>query len=218
MAERGSKLAWQTVGASLVAPIVVFLAVLLVRLEVIDLATGVDLLTLRIAQTIAWGALALAVISLVFARRDWPRMGGAALGALAIALVTVGTFAYVQMTSPGAGPNDVTTNVEDPPPAGVASAGGAPAACPGLEAVPSQLALEQAAPALRAADFRVSNARLFEARGSHDGFWFGRGHEAVVRIRPGRTDVRVTATDDRPDGGATCRLAAAIVSELQAAR
>lgn len=217
MAERENRRGWQGVGASLVAPIVVFLAVLLVRLGAIDLATGVDLLTLRIAQTIAWGALALAVISLVFARRDWPRRGRAAVAALAIAVVTVGAFVYVRMASPGAGPNDVTTNVEDPPPSGIASAGD-PAPCPGLEAVPTQLALEQAAPALQAAGFRVSNARLFEARGSHEGFWFGRRHEAVVRIRPGRTDVRVTATDDRSDGGATCRLAVEVVRALQAAR
>jgi hypothetical protein len=38
----------------------------------------------------------------------------------------------------------------------------------------------------------------------------------VVRIRPGRTDIRVAARDPRPDGGAACRLMEKIVTALEA--
>ena len=39
--------------------------------------------------------------------------------------------------------------------------------------------------------------------------------EDDVRIRPGRTDIRVAARDSRPDGGATCRLMNRIVTALE---
>ena len=72
---------------------------------------------------------------------------------------------------------------------------------------------QQAASALADAGFVVTRATTFEVEGVHQGAWFGFVTDAVVRIRPGRTDVRVAARDARPDGGAACRLAARIVGE-----
>ena len=69
--------------------------------------------------------------------------------------------------------------------------------------------------ALKEAGFEVAGIGVGRADGSHDSFWFGFTHDAVVRIRPGRTDVRVTARDDRDDGGEACRLATKIVEVLQ---
>ena len=64
----------------------------------------------------------------------------------------------------------------------------------------------------------ADGAATFEVEGVHEGAWFGFPYDAVVRIRPGRTDVRVVARDPRPDGGATCRLTAKIVANLEAQR
>jgi hypothetical protein len=52
--------------------------------------------------------------------------------------------------------------------------------------------------------------------GERRGFWFGLGHDAVVRIRPGRTDVRVTARTARAQGDEACRRAAAVARGLAA--
>ena len=66
------------------------------------------------------------------------------------------------------------------------------------------------------AGFDVLGSGVGRADGVRTGFWFGFQYDAVVRIRPGRTDVRVTAREDRPDGGEACRLAQAILAEIQA--
>ena len=81
----------------------------------------------------------------------------------------------------------------------------------------TQVAPAEATAALQAAGFTVTENQLFRARGVRDGFWFGMGHEAVIRIRPDRTDVRVVARYDHTDGGATCRIAAQLIAELQPA-
>ena len=66
--------------------------------------------------------------------------------------------------------------------------------------------------------FPVVRATTFEVEGVHEGAWFGFAHDAVVRIRPGRTDIRVAARDrTRPDGGAACRLAGKLADALEAA-
>ena len=53
------------------------------------------------------------------------------------------------------------------------------------------------------------NSRLFDRQMTRDD---------DLRIRPGRTDIRVAARNSRPDGGATCRLAAKITRNLEAGR
>ena len=53
------------------------------------------------------------------------------------------------------------------------------------------------------------------ADGTRQGFWFGFTYDATIRIRPGRTDVRVAAREGRPDGEEACRLTKLIISKLQ---
>ena len=76
-----------------------------------------------------------------------------------------------------------------------------------------QVAPQVAGWALQEAGFTVLGSGVARADGERDGFWFGFGHDAVIRIRPGRTDIRVAARDDRPHAGEACRLATRI-SEL----
>jgi hypothetical protein len=70
-------------------------------------------------------------------------------------------------------------------------------------------------PALVDAGFPIVRASTFEVEGVLEGAWFGFAYDAVVRIRPGRTDIRVADRDPRPNGGATCRLMDKIVTALE---
>ena len=206
----------------LAAPLLVFVAVMGTRFGLWSVDIGRDLLTLRIGRWLALAGLAAAVLGLLLALRDLRRLGLIAGLSLLIALTTVGLFVRQQSQLAVAGPLDATTAPSDAPgfnadTAGLRAALGAPdapAACPGLAAVAS----ETATAALEGAGFTVRKAGLFQSEGLHDGFWFGLRHDAVVRIRPGRTDVRVAARDGRPQGAAACRLAREIVAGLQAGR
>jgi hypothetical protein len=210
----------------LAAPLLVFVAVMGTRFGLWSVDIGRDLLTLRIGRWLALAGLAAAVLGLLLALRDLRRLGLIAGLSLLIALTTVGLFVRQQSQLAVAGPLDATTAPSDAPgfnadTAGLRAALGAPdapAACPGLAAVPTQVASETATAALEGAGFTVRKAGLFQSEGLHDGFWFGLRHDAVVRIRPGRTDVRVAARDGRPQGAAACRLAREIVAGLQAGR
>ena len=80
----------------------------------------------------------------------------------------------------------------------------------------TQVAPASAVWALQEAGFSVQGrVNVGRAAGSHRGFWFGTVHDAVIRIRPGRTDVRVAARDDRAHGGEACRLATRISTALR---
>lgn len=92
-----------------------------------------------------------------------------------------------------------------------------PGTCEGLAAIETQLLPEAAAWALQEEGFSITKAGLFEVEASREGFWFGRRYDAVVRIRPGRTDLRLAAAGDRADGGAVCRQALALAKRLQPA-
>ena len=202
-------------GLAVAAPLMTFIALLLTRNGIVSLDVGLDVLTLRVAQVVAWFALGFAVLSLAMSLQQFRR-----LGLISIAIVTVCALVsaafFVQSRSIAVpGPLDVSTDLTEPP--AVPGATDAPVACPGVQAVMTQVAPEKATEALQAAGFSVTESQLFRSRGVRDGFWFGMGHEAVVRIRPGRTDVRVVARYDHTDGGATCKVAARLVTALQAA-
>jgi hypothetical protein len=119
--------------------------------------------------------------------------------------------------------NDVTTDAGEPPAfsrAVLAMRGGQggatpSVACPDLVSVPRQVAPETAAAALEAAGFTPRGAAAFRADGSKEGFWFGLTHDAAIRIRPGRTDVRVAQREGVAVGDEACRLARAITDGLQ---
>jgi hypothetical protein len=91
-------------------------------------------------------------------------------------------------------------------------------ACPGALPVMRQIAPASAIQALEQAGFTLRGAGVARADGSREGFWFGVDHDAVIRIRPGRTDIRVAARDHRPHGGEACRMASRISEALRTSR
>ncbi len=201
------------------APLLVLVAAMLVRTGLAPIETGYDLLTLKIAWWLSFVAAAAGVLAAVLALRDLRRLGLIAAIALVAGLGTLGAFVWQKgRLASGVGEN-VSTDLADVPGFGTvrSDAGGGPvvggAACPGAQPVMTQIAPESAAWALQEAGFVLRRTGVARADGSRDGFWFGFTHDAVIRIRPGRTDIRVAARDGRPHGGEACRLASRI-SEL----
>ena len=210
----------------LAAPLLVFVAVIGTRFGLWSVDVGRDLLTLQVGRWLALAGLAAAVLAVVMALRDLRRLGAIAVVTLLVSLATVGLYVrqQAQLTAPA--PLDATSDPVDAPGYGPGTtelraalrSPDAPSACSGLTAVPTQVASETATTALEDAGFTVQKAGMFQSEGLHEGFWFGLRYDAVVRIRPGRTDVRVAARDGRPQGDAACRLARKIVDGLQAGR
>lgn len=210
---------------ALAAPLLVFVAALGIRAGVLDLDFGFGVLTLKAAWALAWLGAVAAVLAVVVAIRSPKRAGllacAAVLAAGATLVVFLLHFARAADRTTGF---DVSTNPADPPGysdqvrARRAAAGSdAPVkaeAC-AVAAVPSQVAPGVAAYGLQQAGFEVLGYGVARADGTRTGFWFGRTHDAVVRIRPGRTDVRVTARAGRYDDGEACRLTREIVAALQ---
>ena len=213
-------LPWLTALAA--APLVLIVAaVAATRFGGVDLAVAYDLLTWTVARILAWIGLAGALVAAILALRDLKGRGLYALAAVVLAGATVAGFVWRQGRDAPPAPQDVTTNVQEPPVFSRAAAlhrGSTPASCDAVVAVPSQVLAQQAASALVDAGFVVNRASTFEVEAAHQGAWFGFVNDAVVRIRPGRTDIRVAARDPRPDGGAACRLAARIAEGLSQAR
>jgi hypothetical protein len=210
---------------ALAAPLLVFVAAVGVRAGVVDLDFGFGVLTLKAGWALAWLGAVAAAVAVVVAIRS-PRAAalvaaGAVLAAGATLAVFLAHFAGAKDRTAGF---DVSTNPADPP--GYSdqvrarrAAAGADAAVTAedcaVAAVPSQVPPGVAAYALQQAGFEVPGFGVGRADGTRTGFWFGRTHDAVVRIRPARTDVRVTARDGRYDDGEACRLAREIVAGLQ---
>lgn len=202
-------------GLAVLAPLITFAAVLLTRNDIVSLDVGLDMLTLQVAQVVSWVALAFALVSLVLSLPQFGRLGLVSIAVVLVCGAISAAFFVQGQAISVTGPLDVSTDLTEPP--HISAARGAPVACPGVQSVMSQVAPEQATSALQGAGFSITESQLFRSRGVRDGFWFGMGHEAHIRIRPGRTDVRVVALYDHTDGGQTCRIAARIVAGLQAA-
>lgn len=210
-------LPWLTALAA--APVVLIVAAIAAtRFGGADLSISYDLLTWTVARILAWIGLAGALAAAVLALRDLKGRGLYALAALVLAGATVGGFVLRQGQDAAPNPRDVTTHVEEPPAFSRAAqhAGSTPQTCPDLSAIPTQVLAQQATSALVDAGFVITRATTFQVEAVHEGAWFGFVTDAVVRIRPGRTDIRVATRDARPDGGATCRLAAKIARNLEA--
>lgn len=144
----------------------------------------------------------------------------AATGAVLVSVLTLFAFARVLIGAQGASA-DVSTDFADPPgfPAELIALGapaGAPAAgsC-AVQAYPSQSAPGTAGYALQQADFTVASIGVGRAVGTHTGVWFGTTWDAAIRIRPGRTDIRVAAREPEQDRGEACRLATRIAQSLK---
>ncbi|OYX81127.1 MAG: hypothetical protein B7Y85_02965 [Brevundimonas sp. 32-68-21] len=159
----------------------------------VDRAVTYDLLTWTVARGLAWVGMAAALLVLALALRDLGRRWIFAVVALVLAGATLAVFLHQGQRLAQPSPRDISTNVAEPP------------------AYSRLSALHP----LVDAGFPIVRASTFEVEGVHEGAWFGFAYDAVVRIRPGRTDIRVTARDSRPDGGATCRLTNRIVTALE---
>lgn len=185
---------------------------------------GLDLLTFRIGRFLALAGVMAGLISVVLALRDLRRRGVLAAVTVLIAAGTLGGYLIQGARMQVAAPNDVTTDtaevpgfsrlIQDRRTAAGAAQPGVAATCDGVAFAPTQVTPEVAADALRAAGFRVIGAAPFRAEGTRVGSAFGLTHDAVIRIRPGRTDVRITARDDRAQGDQACRLLATVVRNL----
>lgn len=211
---------------SLAAPLLVLVAALLTRAGGLSLETGYDLLTMKIGWWLAIAGAAAALGAVVLAFRDVRGLGLMALAALVAGGATLGAYVWHNTRQIGAPPEDISTDLAEIPGFGdlrSARGNGGPRmtagveACPGALPVMKQIAPESAIWALEKAGFTIRGAGVARADGSREGFWFGFDHDAVIRIRPGRTDIRVAARDARSHGGDACRLATRISEALQPA-
>lgn len=209
---------------TLVTPAVVMAGVLGVRFGGWDLALGYDLLTLKVGRATAYVGLAAALAAAVLAKGDLARRGAWAGLAIIVAVTAIALYVIQDRRMAVVSPGDVTTSETEPPAfsrrvldrGGGRVAGQGPRVCEGVGSVPSQVAPETAAWALKQAGFEVLGYAAFRAEGTREGFFFGFTHDAVIRIRPGQTDVRVTARDGRPQGDQACRLMQRVVEGLRA--
>lgn len=209
------------------APLLVLIAAIGVRAGLWSLEMGWALLTLQVAWGLAWLGGAAALLALVLALKDLRRNGLFALLAVLIAGATLAGFVW-QKGRLAAGPVEhVSTDLEEIPGFGALEdrRGGpgpgravGPQACPGAQPVMRQVAPQVAGWALDQAGFQVQGFGVQRADGTRTGYWFGVTHDAVIRIRPGRTDIRVAARDDLPHGGEACRLATRISEALRSRR
>lgn len=209
---------------TLAAPLLVFVAALGTRTGQWSYAFGHDLLAMRVGPVLAGlGALAaLGLLVMTLRRRTslW-----LAVAAVAVSAATIGVYAWQTARITSGPPDDISTDLAEVPGFGELDArrgGPGPArragveACPGAVPAMTQIAPESAVWALQESGFSLQGGvSVGRAAGSHRGFWFGAVHDAVIRIRPGRTDVRVAARDHRRHGGEACRLATRISAALR---
>ncbi len=213
--DRGRTLALAALIVAVLAPVVVVLSAFAVRLGVVPVDMALDTSVLGVARIIAFIAPVVALIVLFLTRSSWRRTAKYGVAALIVSGVTLGLFLHQTRQMAVATPLDVTTNPAEPP--ALRLQADTPQTCPGLAPVETQLLPEGATWALQQQGFTITDAGMFEIRGTRQGFWFGRRYDAVVRIRPGRTDFRLAAQGQRPDGGAVCRQALALAGSLQPA-
>lgn len=219
----GSRLA----AVVILAPVFVLVAALGTRTGLWTYEIGHDLLAMRVGAGLAGFGVLAALTMAVFALRRRASPWLAAL-AVAVSAATVGGYAWQVSRVMSGPPDDISTDMAEIPGFGALDArrgGAGPGgtggveSCPGAVPTMTQVAPASAVWALQEAGFSVQGGvSVGRAAGTHRGFWFGTVHDAVVRIRPGRTDVRVAARDGRPHGGEACRLATRISENLRAVR
>ncbi len=221
---KGRRLTQALLVVAVASPLLVLLSALGVRAGLLSLETGWSLLTLQVAWWLAWLGGAAALVAVVLALKDLRRSGVFALAALLIAGATLAGFVW-QKGRLATGPVEhVSTDLVEIPGFGDLrdqrrGPGPGPAvgveACPGAQPLMRQIAPEVAGWALEQAGFQVRGFGVQRADGTRTGYWFGVTHDAVIRIRPGRTDIRVAARDGLPHGGEACRLATRISEALR---
>lgn len=204
-------------------PLLLLVAVFGTRLGVWSAAFGLGTLALQVGRVLAFAGGAAALAGIILAMRAPRRLGGlAALGLAVAGGVLAGVLVQGAQFSPE--PRDVTTDSAEPPAfsRAVSAARHAaqapqatPQSCEGLAFAPTQVTPETASRALAEAGFTVLGSAPFRADGRREGAWFGLTHDAAVRIRPGRTDVRVASRSGVDVGDEACRLARAVVAGLK---
>ena len=218
---KGQTLALLLLLIALLAPAVLLVAVCGARLDVWSAEFSLGVLAMKVGRALAFAGLAAALAACLLAFRE-RRLLGIGAAALAISGATVAGY-LVQERRFTAAPRDVATDPSDPPAfarilaaerrlAGVSES--RPQACEGLTPASTQVAPETAAWALEKAGFTVLGTAPFRVDGRKEGAWFGLTYDVAVRIRPGRTDVRVAGRDDLRAGDEACRLAKAVVAGL----
>lgn len=222
--------AWQCAGVAALGPVLAFGLMAASQAGVIDRRFAFEVLVVPWGVWLALVGVAAALLAVLVAVRGTRKAGLPAALAVVLALGGAAGFGALRQGFAEAGPLDVTTNPGDRPgynrallqrraAAGGIDPAGLPAGQGGCDlggSIPTQVAPETAAAALRAAGFEVLGYSFARADGVRQDRAFGFGHDAVVRIRPGQTDVRVTAREVWRDGGATCRLARKVVQGLTA--
>lgn len=205
---------------SLLTPLLFFVAVFGTRLGLWSLSFGFEVLTFQIGKALAWVGGAVALLALVMGLRRlgqvWPWVVSSLIGAVAtLVLYQIQGAAYAVPGGP-----DVATSVADAPVFSRAIMAerrgrlGQAEACEGLVSVPRQVAPETASAAMKQAGFTPRGGAAFRADGYRESFWFGQTHDVAIRIRPGQTDVRVSARHPVKDGDQSCQLAKAVVAGL----
>lgn len=208
---------------ALATPLLVFVAALGTRTGQWSYAFGHDLLAMRVGPVLAGlGAVAALALLVMTLRRRAPIW--LALAAIAVSAATIGIYAWQMARTASAPPDDISTDLAEVPGFGdldarrgrqgpLRTAG--VEACPGAVPAMTQIAPESAVWALQEAGFSLQGgASVGRAAGTRRGFWFGTVHDAVIRIRPGRTDLRVAARDGRDPDGEACRLATRLSEAL----
>ena len=213
-------------GLAVAAPLLVLVAALGTRVGAWPVEIGYDLLTMRAGWILAFVGAAAALAALVLSFGNVRQLGGLAVLAVMVSGATLGGFVWQKARLSAGAVENVSTDLAEVPGFGdLGGERGGPgpgpavggAACAGAQPVLRQIAPTAAIYALEQAGFTLRGAGVARADGSREGFWFGVDHDAVIRIRPGRTDIRVAARDHRPHGGEACRLATAISETLRAA-
>lgn len=206
---------------SLLCPLVFLVAVFGTRLGAWSLSFGFEVLALQVGRVLAWVGAAAALLAGVIALRHLRQAGIYAAVAVVAAVGSLAAYQVQLARYAAPGGADVTTDAAEPPAfsrAVMAERGGVqtrPQTCSGLEPVMRQVAPETASYAMREAGFTALGTAAFRADGYRESFWFGQVHHVAIRIRPGRTDVRVAARYPVPAGDEACRLARAVVAQLQ---
>ena len=218
MARRGQGRGFAPVAlaAALTPALLTLVASVLLRIGVLDWSTGFDGLVMTAGRYLGWAALAVALVGLLNALGDVRRRGVLACAAVVVAAASVGLHWRQSMAFRAGAPADVSSNPADPP--GSATRVEPAGTCAGVDPVSAQLTARQASDALLDAGFVITRSSVFQVEGVREGFWFGHRRLAAIRIRPGRTDIRVVAEHPTADGGGSCRLAAQLSRALQASR
>jgi fatty-acyl-CoA synthase len=86
--------------------------------------------------------------------------------------------------------------------------------CAGARPISHMLDPDDVVTALESAGVQVTGRSPFRVEGVTESFWFGLNEDVMVRIRPGRTDVRSVSREAFPDRGVNCARVTRIVQAL----